>query len=183
MNAHSIPPELEAVVASDESVESKLSNLIVLLGEALRCDRCLLFLRDPRTRRSYNSHGWTRRPEYALKQTRESWSQEPVSLADDDPMFALALRDPNALYIEDIETAGPDVLNRDYERDLFGHRALIHAPIYYQDLMFGIFEPCVFCKPRQWTEFDRAVTVWAQTKLGPMAAEYVALHCPDDSES
>ena len=38
----------------------------------------------------------------------------------DDPMFAEALRNPEALYIEDVEAASPELLSAEYELENFG---------------------------------------------------------------
>lgn len=87
-------------------------------------------------------------------------------MAAKDPLMAIAFRTPEAVFVEDIETAGAEVLNLDYEREGFGHRALIHAPIYYDGELYGILEPCVFGQPRAWTERDRQITALVQEKVG-----------------
>jgi hypothetical protein len=42
-------------------------------------------------------------------------------------MFAAALRTEPLIIIEDVEIRQPDILNKQFERETFGHRALIHV--------------------------------------------------------
>jgi GAF domain-containing protein len=100
------------------------------------------------------------------------WIEE-IDIATKDPLMLLAFRTPEAVFVEDIETAGSDILNLTYEQEYFGHRALIHAPIYHEGQLFGILEPCVFETPRVWTDSDRAIIAEVQTRLAPLAAVYV----------
>jgi GAF domain-containing protein len=104
--------------------------------------------------------------------TGMDWIEEG-DIAAKDPLMAIAFRTPEAVFVEDIETAGPNIVNLGYERKEFGHRALIHAPICYENSLFGILEPCVFETPRVWTEGDRKVISEIQEKLGPLVAVYV----------
>lgn len=71
-----------------------------------------------------------------------------------------------------METAGPEILNLEFEKD-FGHRALIHAPVYDEGELFGILEPCTFGEPHPWTEADRSLTAAVQAQLGPVAAAWL----------
>ena len=69
------------------------------------------------------------------------------------------------------------LVNGEYEEKHFGHRALVHAPLYHEGLMYGILEPCVFGEPRVWSAEDRAVVESVQARLAELAAAYVAEHC------
>jgi GAF domain-containing protein len=158
-----------------------LTELMRVYGVALGADRCLLFLRDPGTTRNSMTHGWLRLPEFEYKRAAndEEWPMMSPTLLDDDPMYAEALRNPTALYIDDIETAPPELLSWEYELEHFGHRALVHAPVYLDGDMYGILEPCVFgAEARVWSEEDRALTRLVQSKIGPIAADYVRRNCP-----
>lgn len=151
--------------------------LMAVLGKSLDCDRCLLFLRQPSTGLSRMTHAWSRKPEFDLVRKDRGWQPESPNLVADDPMFAEALRNPNALYIDDIKTADPALVNEAFERENFGHRALIHAPIYHDHQMYGILEPCVFAVPRRWTDRDRNTVEFVQDKIAPLVARYVAQEC------
>lgn len=147
------------------------------IGRALSCHRTLLFLRDPVSWQSACTHGWWDKPQHAFSRDR-GWRKQSEELAMKDPMFAEAIVNPTALYIDDIETAGDDLVNVEYERNEFGHRALIHAPLFDGGKCYGILEPCVFDHARVWSNDDRDVTEWLQARMGPLAAAYVAEHAP-----
>ena len=169
--------DLQALLNRDAAPDELLGDLMPALGEALDCDRCVLFLRDPHSARARATHAWQRKPEYALAREDTGWQAEPPSLVEDDPMFAAALRSPVALYIEDVTSADPSVVNRAYEAKYFRHRALVHAPIYHDGLMYGILEPCVMAAPRVWSPADREIIAWVQESIAPLAASYVARNC------
>lgn len=169
--------DLLALLNGDAAPEALLSELMPALGAALACDRCVLFLRHPQTRLARATHAWQRKPEYALAREDKGWREERSSLARDDPMFAEALRNPAALFIEDVTTADASVLNRDYEIEHFRHRALVHAPLHHEGLLYGILEPCVMEAPRAWTAADRELIATVQPRIAPAAAAYVARHC------
>jgi GAF domain-containing protein len=171
------PTEIAALFRADAEPDSLFHRLMPALAKALNCPRCLLFLREPRLKWSICAHGWWDRPAYAFAREK-SWRRQPPDLPDIDPMFAEALRDPAALFIDDVETAGPAVLNLEYEKRDFGHSALIHAPIYHDGLCYGVLEPCDFDGPHPWTPGDRALIAWLQQRLGPPAAAYVRQNAP-----
>ena len=94
--------DLLALLDSDAEPDALLDALMPALGIALDCDRCVLFLREPISRQARAPHHWQRKPEFALTRADDGWQVEPDGLVDDDPMFELALRDPAALYIDDV---------------------------------------------------------------------------------
>jgi GAF domain-containing protein len=169
--------ELLALLDSEAAPDDLLGDLVRVLGAALDCDRCVLFLRDPRSRRARATHGWQSRPDYALARADQGWREEPPALVHDDPMFAEALRNPAALFIEDVTTADPSLVNGPYELKHFRHRALVHAPLYHHGLMYGILEPSVMTEPRAWSPTDREIIATVQERIAPVAAEYVARNC------
>ncbi len=170
--------DLRALLDGDAAPDELLGALMPALSAALDCDRCAVFLREPESRLSRMTHVWQRRPEYALAREGSDWREESASLVEDDPMFAEALRNPAALYIEDVLSADPALVNGAYEVEHFGHRALVHAPLYHDGEMYGILEPCVMGAPRVWSETDRAIVAEVQERIAPAAAAYVADNCP-----
>lgn len=177
MPSISVPRDIAALFSTTADGEALFTALMPAICRAMDCHRCLLFPRHPETWQSCCSHGWWDKPEHAFDRDK-SWRQSPRSLATTDPMFGEALRNPVALYIDDIATAGPAVLNYEYERDEFLHRALIHAPLFDGGQCWGILEPCVFDAPRRWTAADRALTEWLQSRLAPLVAAYVRERAP-----
>lgn len=78
--------------------------------------------------------------------------------------------------IEDLETPNPEVINKDFERQNFGHRALIHAHLCQNGELWGILQPCIFGQKRVWSEFDRATITELESKLTSVVVSYVINH-------
>jgi GAF domain-containing protein len=164
-----LPPEIEAAFESDEP-QTVFDALMEPLCLALSADRCFLYLRDGSTKRGGTVASWSRSDEFA--DMRRPFEAEPDDLFTLDPMMGIASREPEALFIADVETAGPDILDLGFEQD-FGHRALIHAPVYDEGELLGILEPCTFGDPHPWSEADRSLTAAVQARLGPVAAVWL----------
>lgn len=163
-------PEVLKAVFTESELDAVFTRLMPALGEVLKCDRCFLYLRDPQRSQGRVTHCWSHKVDADL--TGSSWIEEE-NIAEKDPLMTIAFLTPEAVFVEDIETATPDVVNLEYERESFGHRALIHAPLYFDGLLYGILEPCVFGEPRCWTASDRTVIVQVQEQLSPLVASYI----------
>jgi GAF domain-containing protein len=155
----------------NQPADAALRDLMPALCEVLDCDRCFLYVRNPDTATGQITHCYSRSPE--CPDLTGSRSIESADITQKDPLMALAFCTPDAVFVDDIETASSDVVNLQYEQEEFGHRALIHAPIYWQDKLYGILEPCLFAQPRVWTAADRAVIAWTQEQLAPLVIEYL----------
>ena len=149
-------------------LDQQLTEMLRILGDVLPCDRCFLYVRDPATATGKITHCWS-----VDGQTEDwvgaDWLEDPS--APIDPLMTLALADPTAVFVADIETAGEQVVNLAYEQQVFRHRALIHAPIYDADSLIGILECSVFQAPRVWTDRDRQLIRQLQQTLPPLVAE------------
>lgn len=165
--------DIRAILESRATPDEKLTALMPAFARALNCERCVMFLRDPKTGRGRAVHRWTSKPEFALRREDRGWEPMPTTLLDDDPMYAEAMVNPEALYIEDIETAGPALLNVAFEREHFGHRALVHAPVWHEGEMYGVLEPSSMTEPRVWSIADKALVAAVQKKFGPIVAAFV----------
>ena len=163
------PAPLAAVLAAGRPPAETLGAFVRLYGQALDADRCLLFLYDHERGLSACVAAWWRLPAFAFRRAVGRFEPMDRELAAKDPLYAEAERNPEALFIDDIDTAPASLLDRDYERRHFGHQALVHAPLTRGNRLLGILEPCVFGAPRAWSEADRALTAWAQRVL-PEAA-------------
>lgn len=167
---------LTKILSEDSTPDTIFSTLLPALTKALQCDRCFLYLRHPQTSIGKVVSCWCRSPEYP-EIIDLDWKEEPASLANEDPLFAAALRTEPSIFVEDVETADPNTVNKDFEHKTFGHRALIHAHLCYKGQLFGILQPCVFGKPRIWTEADRAIIFTTVEQLTPTVVSYVkAVH-------
>ena len=172
MTDQALPAVLEKILVSDSEPDTVFSALLPALCEVLQCDRCFLYLRDPQTNIGKIAYCWLRSPQYP-DETDAEWVKEPESLPQEDPLFAAALGTQASIFVEDVETANPDVVNLAFEQKRFGHRALVHAHICQDGMLWGILQPCVFDQPRVWSEFDRFVMTQVTEKITPLAVAYV----------
>lgn len=153
--------------------EDILLELVTAIAETLQVDRCFLYVRNPQTRFGQAAFCYCRNPKVPDVSSKQ-WRQERAeNLEAVDPMFAAALNCQPSIYVEDVETADPDIVNRDFEKREFGHRALIHAHLCQDGKLWGILQPCIFNRPRQWTTEDRQVIEMVVDRATPFVKEYV----------
>lgn len=165
--------DLEAVLTSSEHLDRQLSAAVKAIAQYLQADRCFLYVRDPQTRYGKAAFCYCRRSDVP-DVSSDKWEQEkPEDLEAKDPMFAAALDCKPTVYVEDVETADPQVVNREFEAQEFGHRALIHAHLCEAGELWGILQPCVFDNPRHWSIGDREFIDFAVDKLTPLIKQYV----------
>ncbi|MEB3212330.1 MAG: GAF domain-containing protein [Leptolyngbyaceae bacterium] len=172
MKGHPAIAKLEQAWTTIDSPEAALKVSVSLLGSLLQCDRCFLYVRSPTLKIGKVPFCWCRTPDIAEIKDAD-WKVEPSSLPEEDPMFLAALRAEPSIFVEDVETAQPDTLNRQFERENFGHRALVHAHLCSHDQLWAILQPCVFDQPRLWSENDRALIHQAVRHMSPLAIHYV----------
>lgn len=168
--AQPLPAALTQVFEQFTEPEALLTALMPALGEILPCDRCFLYLRNPVQNQGIITHCWSR-DGHAAAWMGADWLEDPA--APQDPLMTIALRMPVAVFVEDIETADSEVVDRAYERETFRHRALVHAPIYHHDALIGILECSIIDQPRVWTERDRHLIAHLQTRLVVPTAAYL----------
>jgi hypothetical protein len=156
-----LTPLLEQMCVG-KSLETTLKDCVSWLGPQLQCDRVFLYVRSPSSQLGRVPFCWVRHSDFPRVYDPD-WKFESPALPERDPMFAAALKAHPSLFIEDIETASPDVVNLDFEHETFNHRALIHAHLCIEHKLWGILQPCVFEHPRTWSPRDRHViehTTW-----------------------
>lgn len=167
---------LEAL-CEHHSIKDTFQKALPELGQRLQCDRVFLYVRSPHTQVGRVPFCWVRHDDVP-KVYDPDWKYEPPSLPDRDPMFAAALQAQPSLFIDDVETASPKVVNREFEAETFGHRALIHAHLSIERKLWGILQACTFDQPREWSRSDRQLIEQAVGWLAPCAMEYVNRHAP-----
>ena len=168
-----ILPKIQAEISSQNQTPEAIFPLLVpALGDVLNCDRVFLYLRNPETQIGKVPYCWRRNSNYPEVRDAE-WKKEPKSLGEEDPLFAAALRAEPSIFLEDVETANPQVVNKNFEAKEFGHRALIHAHLCVDGLLWGVLQPCIFARPRVWTDFDRQVIAAVTEKISPLAVAFV----------
>lgn len=160
------------LVMEAQSPSEALGSALPILGQQLNCDRIFLYLRHPELKRGRVPFCWCDRADVPPIYDAD-WKEEPASLADDDPMFAAALKAEPSIFVADVEMASPSTLNREFEAKTFGHRALVHAHLCRDRQLWGILQPEVFDHPRRWRSSDRHLIQQAVYLLTPLAVEYV----------
>jgi GAF domain-containing protein len=151
--------------------ENILAELVTAIANTLEVDRCFLYVRDPQTRLGRPAFCNCRNPQVTDVSSNQ-WKVE-TELEAEDPLFAAALNCQAAVYVEDLETASPKVVNREFEAREFGHRALIHAHLCAEGKLWGILQPCVFERPRQWTTKNREFMETMVIQMTPLVQQYV----------
>ncbi|UOQ75716.1 GAF domain-containing protein [Hymenobacter sp. 5516J-16] len=159
------------MLAAGSPPAEALQRALNLIGPHLRADRCFLYVRDPTQARGRIALVW--RLDEAVPDPRHDWQDDTGELPKQDPLFRAALAARPSVYVEDVHEAGPEVLNQEFERRTFGHRALVHAHITYNGQLWGILQPCVFGHPRHWTAAERDYLDAAVPLLLPVVQEYV----------
>jgi GAF domain-containing protein len=167
-----LPESIQNILDKYSEPDAMFAALLPALGEILQCDRVFLYLRNPQTKMGKVDYCWRRNSDIPLVKDID-WKPEPANLPEEDPLFAAALRTEASIYIEDVETADPKVVNREFERKEFGHRALIHAHLCWDNQLWGVLQPCVFGNKRVWSAGDRAVVNQVENKIVPLAVAYV----------
>ena len=110
-----IPPEIAEILTTSPTLGGLFEALMPAVGAFLNSDRCFLYLRDPKIRLGRVAFCWIRQPDMPVVYDQD-WKLEPETLPDRDPMFAAALRTDPSIFVEDVETASPQVLNRQFEQ-------------------------------------------------------------------
>jgi GAF domain-containing protein len=172
MTQQELPSVLNNILESSQTPDALFSALLPAVGDFLQSDRCFLYLHNPQNNLGRVAFCWIRTPDVPTVYN-EDWAAQPPSVTDEDPMFAAALRAQPSIFVEDVETAAPEILNREFEQKSFGHRALIHAHIRQDGQLWGILQPCIFGHPRIWTEYERGVINNLVEKITPFAVDYV----------
>ncbi|MBE9210795.1 GAF domain-containing protein [Nostoc sp. LEGE 06077] len=167
-----LPKAVQDILVTYSEPDHIFTAILPIIGEVLQCDRCFLYLRNPHTKMGKVGYCW-RRNENIPDVREPEWKLELESLPQEDPLFAAALRTAPSIYVEDVEIASPEVLNKNYERENFGHRALIHAHLCQDNQLWGILQPCIFGQPRVWSDSDHAFISQMEDKLTPLVVAYV----------
>jgi GAF domain-containing protein len=171
-NSIELPTQIGQILTQARTPETLLAELMPAVGEYLNCDRCFVYLRDPQTRWGGVPFCWRRNVDIP-EIYNEHWQLEPESLASEDPMFAAALQTQPSIFVEDVQASDDRILNRQFEAENFGHRALIHAHLCHDGQLWGVLQPCVFDRPRIWTQVERTTIDLLVTEITPIVVGYV----------
>ncbi|GAB3893371.1 hypothetical protein GCM10028803_07420 [Larkinella knui] len=170
---HALSATIDELVTSGQNPAEILNQVVQVVGTALDADRCFLYVRQPDRGRGRTAFCWRKNETIPDKNTiQPNWQADTGALAAEDPLIRAALAMKPSVYVDDVDTAGPDVLNRQFERETFGHRALVHAHIQRDNKLWGILQPCLFGNPRHWTAEEKAQIEAILPQLQPVIAAY-----------
>ena len=164
---------LSSVEENYTDLRKTLAEINRAIADILEVDRCFLYVRNPQTRYGQAAFCYCRNPKVPDVSSDKWEKEQPEHLERVDPMFAAALNCQPFIYVEDVETADPQVVNRDFEAREFGHRALIHAHLCQGEKLWGIWQPCIFNRPRRWTSEDKQIIEAIAKKYVSSVKQYV----------
>lgn len=170
----SLPAAIDRLLMEGHPPADTLKQVVRYIGTALNADRCFLYVRQPDQARGRSAFCWRKNDQVPDKNTIQlDWQPDTTDLPAEDPLIRAGLTMKPSVYVDDVETATPDVLNRQFEEETFGHRALIHAHIQQDNQLWGILQPCVFGSPRHWTEREKNQIESILPRLQPVIEAYV----------
>ncbi len=169
---NSLPDAIDAIIIKSYAPAETLNEIVQTVGLALRADRCFLYVRQPDRQRGRIAFCW-RKDDTIPDVIQPDWQADTTDLPKEDPLFRAAIEMRPSVYVSDVETATPDVLNREFEHETFGHRALIHAHVQQNDQLWGILQPAVFGEPRQWTSDEKVAIETLLPRLHPVIERFV----------
>jgi GAF domain-containing protein len=168
----SLANSVDQLLAQKLAPAETLQQLVQTVGMALAADRCFLYVRQPDQQHGRIAFCWCK-DDTIPNVIQPEWQPDTDDLPNEDPLFRAAITMRPSVYVDDVEVAGPDVLNLDFEHKTFGHRALVHAHIQQNDKLWGILQPSMFGQPRIWTDEEKSQIERILPKLQPVIAAYV----------
>lgn len=174
INHHRFLDHVENLINSQKVTPKFILNEIVkIVGETLRTDRCFLWVRQPTMSLSRGAFVWRKNETIPdLTPEQMSWSDD-TWLPSQDPLYAAALNCKPSVYVNDVKTESSDIINSKFEDATFGHRSLIHAHIISDNELFGILQPCMFGEPRQWLQSEKNLIESLLPKISPVVKQFV----------
>lgn len=170
-----LPATIDELILTGHSSGQTLNQVVECVGMALQADRCFLYVRQPDQGRGRTAFCWRKHQGIPDKNTiQPDWESDTDELPALDPLIRAALAMKPSVYVDDVKTASPQVLNQRFEEETFGHRALIHAHIQRDNKLWGILQPCMFGSPRHWTDEEKTQIEAILPRLQPVIAAYVA---------
>ena len=172
MSLSNLPAPLDSVFADTENLPVFFDRLMMGMIEVLQCDRCYLYLRDPKFYYCQISHCYCVHPE--IPNLAEPQKQtESYYRSKTDPLFAAALNCEPNIFIEDMARAFKERDCYDWQQNYFEPQALIQAHVFSDNELWGIMRIAQFKRPRPWTSFDRNIISTIVDRITPLVTIYV----------
>ena len=172
-----LPSPLDKTFANKQNLLHFFDNLVRDIAELLNCDRCYLYLRDPKLLLGQIMHCYCANSDLPHLRQKEPQT-EPYYLAGQDPLFAAALAGEPHLYIDDIQ----ELIQKEKEANSCGdfwqqnydqQYALIQGHIFLDNKLWGILQVAQFKNHRPWSRFDRDLVSLVIDRITPLATVYV----------
>jgi GAF domain-containing protein len=167
-----IPANIKDLFSAELAAKEKLNQSMSALVKEMDVDRCFLYLRNPVKKKGRIAFCACRNSSIP-DATEQEWKKDTGELPEHDPLFAAALNLQPAIFIDDVLTAAPAVLNKSFEAKTFGHRSLIHAHIVHNNRLWGILQPAMFGAPRQWSQQDKDFILAVVALITPLVVEFM----------
>ncbi len=175
-----LPTAIHALIEKGYTSDNTLNEAMQIIGEGLSADRCFLYVRQPNQERGRIAFCW--RKDGQIDQVfQPDWIADTTDRSQTDPMNRISLDSKEPVYVDDVKTSGPGVLNQAFSQDTFGHRAFIQAPIQAYGQLWGILVPSIFGESHSWTNDEKSQIEAILPRLQPMIEEFVGLDTPNTS--
>lgn len=200
MTLLNLPSPLDKVFAERNDMSVFFDRLMASLAQLLDCDRCYLYLRDPKFYFCQIPHCYCAVPEIPdLRQTEKK--TESFYSTKSDPLLAAAFNCSLPIFIEDLEQIlnrldnksellekrqeeisqeakillGTKVSsdNQEWKQEYVGQKSLIQAPIYQGNRLWRFIQAAQFNRRRPWTKFDRSLVSLTVDRITPLITMYV----------
>lgn len=167
-----LPEHIKNLLANPQAPEIILEELMPLVTQTLQADRCFIHAHNPLLGVGRIAFCWCKN-DFIPNVLQQKWAPDTATLPQEDPLFAAALRTAPSIFVDDVTTADPQVLNRAFKDKTFGHRALIHAHLVMEGKLWGILQPAIFGKPRKWSASDRDFIQTLLPQVAPIVKMFV----------
>ncbi|MDB5243247.1 MAG: hypothetical protein JWP57_3872, partial [Spirosoma sp.] len=115
---NSLPEAIDRLLTEGHTPADALNQVVQYVGTALNADRCFLYVRQPDQARGRSAFCWRKNDQGPDKNTiQPDWQPDTTDLPAEDPLIRAGLTMKPSVYIDDVETAAPDVLNRQFEEE------------------------------------------------------------------
>ena len=178
MSLLNLPSPLDTIFADTENLSVFFERLTIGLVELLKCDRCYIYIRDPRFHSYQIPYCYCARPEVPNIVKPQTSTESHLLKAD--PLFAAALNCEPSIFIEDTSKTQDDrffQLHFD-EGDSYSKqqylepKAIVQAHICLGNELWGIIQASQFDRPRPWTKFDRSTISIVTDRITPLVSMY-----------
>ena len=173
MDLLNLPSPLDKVFTDQTDLSIFFDNLMHGIVDLLRCDRCYLYIRDPKLLSYQIPHCYCANPEIpSLLQTKTK--TESFYRSEIDPLFAAAVDGKSNIFIENIETLAQQNETQDFwQKNYQGHKSLIQSHLLIGGELWGIIQAAQFSYSRPWNSFDRSIMSEIVNRTTPLLTVYV----------